>query len=30
MPISDAALDGVGVRVGVNAARLDFPSPSGW
>ncbi|HYF23814.1 MAG TPA: TonB-dependent receptor [Caulobacteraceae bacterium] len=29
MPISDAALDGVGVRVGVNAARLEFPSPSG-
>lgn len=28
-PISDAALDGVGVRVGANAARLDFPSPSG-
>ena len=27
--ISDAALDGVGVRVGANAARLDFPSPSG-
>lgn len=29
MPISDTALDGVGVRVGVNAARLELPSPSG-
>lgn len=27
--IPDALIEGVGVRVGVNAARLDYPAPSG-
>lgn len=27
--VSDTVLDGVGVRVGVNATRLELPSPSG-
>src|SRR5688572_25466634 len=28
-PINDPVLAGVGVRVGVNAARLAYPAPSG-
>lgn len=28
-PLNDPALTGVGVRVGVNAARLAYPAPSG-
>jgi len=28
-PLNDPALAGVGVRVGVNAARLPYPAPSG-
>ena len=28
-PLNDSALEGVGVRVGVNAASLPYPAPSG-